>query len=188
MECPRCRTVNRDDALQCERCGEPLRPPRPSKGGGHFVAFPAVGARIEGWTIAGPLVINDRSLVFFVREMRIVKANWTQAGVRSGGVVGLAIGALIDSARGRYDRPKKITFRPTSEVIDEVRAAVVDAPDIPSCREFFMIERADIRKISRAALGGLKIETPALTFRIDGFDRVDRASGFLKLRRYPVEA
>ncbi len=187
MECPRCRSANPDDASQCGRCGEPLRSRAPSKAAS-FVAFPAVGTRIEGWAIAGPLVIDERGLVFFVREMRIVKANWTQAGVRSGGLVGLAIGALVDSARGRYDRPEKITFRPTSEIIDDVRAALADAPDIPSCREFFMIGRADIRKISRATLGGLKIETPALTFRVDGFDRVDRASGFLKLRRYPVEA
>jgi hypothetical protein len=187
MECPVCRTVNPDDALECGQCGRPLRVRGPSRVE-PFVAFPAIGARIEGWAIAGPLVINERGLVFFVREMRIVKANWTQAGIRSGGVVGLAIGALIDSARGRYDRPEKITLRPTSEVIDQVRAAIADAPDIPSCREFFVIERAEIRKISRATLGGLKIETPALTFRIDGFDRVDRASGFLKLRRYPVEA
>jgi hypothetical protein len=152
------------------------------------VAFPAVGARIEGWLIAGPLVIDDRGLAFFVREMRNMRMNFTQAGVRGGGLVGLAIGALVDGARGRYDRPERITLRPTSEVIEDVRAAIADAPDIPSCREFFMIERLDIRRISRASLGGLKIETPALTFRIDGFDRVERASGFLKLRRYPVEA
>ena len=110
------------------------------------------------------------------------------AGIRTGGLVGLAIGALVDSARGRYDRPEKIALRPASEIIDEVRHAVADAPDIPSCREFFMIERRDISRIWRASLGGLKIETPALTFRIAGFDRVERASGLLKLRRYPVEA
>src|SRR5262245_20627347 len=120
--------------------------------------------------------------------MRIVKASFTQAGVRAGGLIGLAIGALVDSARGRYDRPQTIAFRPASEVIVEFRAAIGDAPDIPSCREFFRIGRTDVRKISRAVLGGLKIETHALAFRIDGFDRVDRASGFLKLRRYPVEA
>ena len=100
--------------------------------------------------------------------------------------IGLAVGVLVDSARGRYDRPERVSFRATSEVMGDVRAAVADAPDIPSCREFFMIDRTEVRKISPAMLGGLKIETAALSFRVDGFDRVDRASGFLKLRRYPV--
>src|SRR5262245_38083769 len=187
MECPACRSVNPDVGSECVRCGGPLRVRALSRTE-PFVAFPAVGTRIEGWAIAGPLVITERRLVFFVRDMRIVKANFTQAGIRTGGLVGLAIGALVDSARGRYDRPEKITLRPASEIIDEVRQAIAAAPDIPSCREFFRIERRDISRISRAALGGLKIETPALTFRIGGFDRVERASGFLKLRRYPVEA
>jgi hypothetical protein len=186
MECPTCRSANAETALECARCGGPLRV-RATSRTQPFVAFPAVGTRIEGWAIAGPLVITERGLVFFVRDMRIVKANFTQAGSRTGELVGLAIGALVDSARGRYDRPGTITFRPTFEIIDEVRHAVADAPDIPSCREFFRIERRDISRISRAVLGGLKIETPALTFRIGGFDRVERASGFLKLRRYPVE-
>jgi hypothetical protein len=154
---------------------------------GAFVAFPAVGTRIEGWLIAGPLVIDDRGFAFFVREMRNMRMNFTQAGVRSGGLVGLAIGALVDGVRGRYDRPEKITLRPTSEVMEDVRGALAHAPDIPSCREFFTIERHDIRKISRASLGGLKVETPALTFRIGALDPIDKASGFLKLRRYPIE-
>ena len=90
-------------------------------------------------------------------------------------------------ARGRYDRPETVTFRPTSEVIEDVRPAVADAPDIPACREFFRIDRSEIRKISPAMLAGLKIETAARSFRVGGFDRVERASGFLKLRRYPIE-
>jgi hypothetical protein len=185
MECPTCRSASLDNASECPRCGSPLRPRTPSQTG-PFVAFPAVGAHVEGWLIAGPLVINDRGLLFFVREMRNQKANFTQAGVRSGGLIGLAVGALVDSARGRYDRPETVSFRPVSEVIEDVRAAVTDAPDIPSCREFFMIDRAEVRRISPAMLGGLKIETAAHSFRVDGFDRVARASGFLKLRRYPV--
>lgn len=185
MECPTCRSTNPEDAAECGRCGAPLRvPSRPRR----LAAFPAVGAHIEGWLIAGPLVITDEALLFFVREMRNTRANFTQAGVRSGGLVGLAIGALVDGARGRYDLPEKVSMRSTAEVLDEVRAAVPDAPDIPSCREYFRIDRADVRKISRATLGGLKVETAWLSFRVDGFDRVDRASGFLKLRRYPVEA
>jgi hypothetical protein len=187
MECPNCRSAVPADAAECHRCGAPLPAPKSSKPG-PFVAFPAVGAHIEGWLIAGPLVIDDRGLVFFVREMRNEKANFTQAGIRSGGLLGLAVGALVDSARGRYDRPQTIAFRPTTELIDGVRAAVAEAPDIPACRECFVIHRAEIRKIAPAMLGGLKIETPALTFRVGGFDRVERASGFLKLRRYPVEA
>jgi hypothetical protein len=186
MQCPQCRLANPEDAPRCGRCGGPLRPATPSRSGS-FLAFPAVGTRIEGWAIAGPLVITERGLVFFVRDMRIVKANFTQAGIRTGGLVGLALGALVDGVRGRYDRPRKIAFHPTSSIIDDVRAAIADAPDIPSCREFFMIGRTDIMRISRATLGGLKIETPGLSFRIGGFDRVERASGFLKLRRYPVE-
>jgi hypothetical protein len=185
MECPTCRSASEDDASECARCGGPLRP-RSRAQGGPFVAFPAVGSHVEGWLIAGPLVINDRGLLFFVREMRNQKANFTQAGIRSGGLLGLAVGALVDSARGRYDRPEMVSFRPTSEMMDDVRAAVSDAPDIPSCREFFTIDRAEIRKISPAMLGGLTIETAALSFRVDGFDRLKRASGFLKLRRYPV--
>ena len=152
------------------------------------MAFRAVGTRIEGWSIAGPLVIHERGLVFFVREMRNVKMNFTQAGVRSGGLIGLAIGAVVDSASGRYERPTKITLRPTSHIIDDVRSAVADAPDIPSCREFFMIERQDIMRISRALLGGLKIETPRLSLRISALDPLEKASGFLKLKRYPIEA
>jgi hypothetical protein len=58
-------------------------------------------------------------------------------------VLGLAVGALVDSARGRYDRPEKVSFPPATEVIEDVRAAMADAPDIPSCREFFMIARAE---------------------------------------------
>ena len=185
MECPTCRTASPDDASECARCGGPLRPRPPSRTR-PFVAFPAVGAHIEGWLIAGPLVINDRGLLFFVREMRNQKANFTQAGVRTGGVIGLAVGVLVDSARGRYDRPETVAFRPASEVIEDVRAAIAEAPDIPSCREFFLIDRTEVRRISPAMLGGLKIETAAISFRVDGFDRVDRASGFLKLRRYPV--
>ena len=185
MECPSCRSASPDDATECARCGR-LLGSRPRAQARPFVAFPAVGSHVEGWLIAGPLVITDGGLLFFVREMRNQKANFTQAGIRSGGLIGLAVGALVDSARGRYDRPERVTFRPTAEVMEDVRAAVSDAPDIPSCREFFSIDRADIRRISPAMLGGLKIETAALSFRVDGFDRVERASGFLKLRRYPV--
>mgnify|MGYP003694618753 CR=1 FL=1 len=152
MECPTCRSVNPDDAPECGRCGAPLRPRTPSKTG-PFVAFAAVRAHIEGWLIAGPLVINDRGLLFFVREMRNEKANFTQAGIRSGGLVGLAVGALVDSARGRYDRPETVTFRPTSEVIGGRPARRGHAPDIPACREFFRIDRSEIRKISPAMLG-----------------------------------
>ena len=155
MECPTCRTAGPDDASECARCGGPLRPRPPSRSG-PFVAFPAVGAHIEGWLIAGPLVINDRGLLFFVREMRNQKANFTQAGVRTGGVIGLAVGVLVDSARGRYDRPETVMFRPASEVIEDVRAAIAEAPDIPSCREFFMIERTEVRRISPAMLGGFE--------------------------------
>src|SRR5262245_19102394 len=187
MECPVCRSASPDDASECVRCGSPLRPPARAQAG-PFVAFPAVGSHVEGWLIAGPLIINDRGLFFFVREMRNQKANFTQAGIRSGGLIGLAVGALVDSARGRYDRPGMVSFRPTCEVMEDVCAAVSDAPDIPACREFFSIDRYEIREISPAMMGGLKIETAALSFRVDGFDRVDRATGFLKLRHYPVAA
>jgi hypothetical protein len=155
---------------------------------GAFVAFPAVGTRIEGWHLAGPLVIDDRGLAFFVREMRNMRMNFTQAGVRSGGLVGLALGAIVDGVRGRYEQPAAVALRPTSEILDAVRAAIADAPDIPSCREFFLVERQDITRISRAYLGGLKVETPRLTFRIGALDPIEKASGFLKLRRYPIEA
>ena len=187
MECPRCRSSNPDDARQCARCAEPLLARKPSNAGA-FVAFRAVGTRIEGWSIAGPLVINERGLVFFVREMRNMRMNFTQAGVRSGGLIGLAIGVVADGVSGRYERPAKIALRPTSEIVDDVRSAVADAPDIPSCREFFMIERQDIVKISRALLGGLKVETPQLTLRIAALDPIEKASGYLKLKRYPVES
>ena len=186
MECPRCRSPNPDEAVQCGRCAEPLPTRRPSKTGA-FVAFRAVGTRIEGWSIAGPLVINERGLVFFVREMRNMKMNFTQAGVRSGGLIGLAIGAVVDSASGRYERPAKIVLRRTSDIIDDVRSAVADAPDIPPCGEFFTIERQDITRISRAYLGGLKVETPQLSLRIGALDPIEKASGFLKLKRYPIE-
>ena len=114
--------------------------------------------------------------------------NFTQAGVRSGGLIGLAIGAIVDGASGWYERPAKIALRPTSDIIDDVRSAVADAPDIPSCREFFVIDRQDIMRISRALLGGLKIETPRLSLRIAALDPIEKASGFLKLKRYPIDA
>jgi len=51
-----------------------------------------------------------------------------------------------------------------------------------------MIERQDITRISRALLGGLKVETSRLSLRIAALDPIEKASGYLKLKRYPVES
>ncbi|MBI5240237.1 MAG: zinc ribbon domain-containing protein [Elusimicrobia bacterium] len=196
MECPKCKANNPDDAVFCSLCYENFKPkPKTAQaGGGSCVAFPSVVSTVEGFRITGPLVIREDGLYFFLKECERIQEGrlGTAVGGQMGGVVGHLIGAAINEAVDNMNeaerfRPPKLIFKPAYEIMESVQRALGDAPDIPSCKEFFIIERRDITHLEFGFLGGLTLKTKYLQMEVGGIDPAEKASGYFILRQYPFQ-
>jgi hypothetical protein len=196
MECPKCKANNPDDAAFCSLCYENFKPkPKTAQAaGGACVAFPSVVSVVEGFRITGPLVIREDGMYFFMKECaRIQEGRFgTAVGHSMGGLVGGLVGAAINAAVDKSTeapeyRPNKLIFKPAYEIIESVQKALADAPGIPACKEFFIIEKRDITQLGFGFLGGLTLKTKYLHMEVGGVDPQEKASGYFVLRQYPFQ-
>lgn len=196
MECPKCKAHNDDQAVCCSLCFETFKakPKAPSAAGARpLVAFAAVSSLVEGFVIAGPMVIGDNGIHFFIKTLRRAdeRRAGTQIGGQLGGVGGFLIGAAINAAVDKATdaeslRPGKLIYRGVGEVLAACEGVLSDAPDLASCKELHTVEKKDVESISFGFLGGMTLKTRWLTLEVSGIEPVDKASASLKVRGYPL--
>lgn len=196
MECPKCKAHNDDAAVCCSLCYETFKAkPKPMEGGasGALAGFACVTSVVEGFRISGPMVIGDNGIHFFVKEIERIEEGraGTMIGDQMGGIVGALIGAAINSAVDKsteadVHRPSKLIFKNSNQVLASCEKILRDAPGIPSCKEFYTIEKKDLKSLGFGFLGGMTLKTQYLDIEVGGIDPVEKASAYLKLKGYPV--
>ena len=131
------------------RPSAPLRRAAPGARAGpaRLAAFPPSGAYIEGWLIAGPLVIPTRAPLLRPRDAGTRRRISRRPGF-AGGPGGPA-SARSSTVRGdAYDLPGQVSMRATAEALDEV-ASQRPTRRISRCWEYSGSSAADSRKVSR---------------------------------------
>jgi len=196
MECPKCKANNSDDAVFCSLCYENFKPKAkdPAASSSSLAAFPEVSSVVEDFIITGPLMIREEGLYFFMKACQRREDNraGTMIGNQMGGIVGHLIGAGINAAVDKacdspLYRPEKFHYRLTEDIIESCQKALADAPDIPSCREFFVLDKKDIVSLEFGFFGGLTLKANYLKMEISGIDPREKASGYFALRGYPIK-
>lgn len=206
MQCPKCQALNADEAVCCTLCFETFKPKaKASEGGGRGskkIATNETTTTFDDWTSLGPFAVTENGVYFFVKGMKMPRHEGAgqSAGKKIGEHLGLAgyvlgavAGSIIDNAvdkgesgAGLY-RPDKIVLSPTRDVLDQCRSILGDAPDIPSCKEFFSFSKPEVKEIGFSFLGNLQVYTRFLYLEVSGIPDPDRFSAFLRLHGYPLK-
>lgn len=197
MECPKCKAHNDDAAVCCSLCYETFKakPFKPKEGGtsGALAGFAGVVSSVEGFIITGPMVIGDNGIHFFIKEIERNEDGraGTVIGDQMGGIVGSLIGAAINSAvdkstEAEIHRPAKLIYKNSNQVLGACETILRDAPDISSCREFYTIEKKELKSLSFGFLGGMTLKTQYLDIEVNGIDPLEKATAYLKLKGYPL--
>jgi hypothetical protein len=194
MNCPKCGAHNDDAAACCSLCYEAFTAkPKAAypKSRLEMIAFPGVACRYEHWVLSGPLVIGLNGFHFFIEEIRNTKPT---AGQRMGGsgaggwLLGKAIDAAVESATGpRSERPDKIDLRPTVEILDQCAPVLAEVPAIAKCKEYFRVDKKEIKSLSFGFWGGLSLKASWIELEINGVKPEEKASAFFKTKGYPYE-
>lgn len=192
MNCPKCGANNDDAAVCCSLCydmfkAKPKAPYPQSRL--EKIAFPEVSCGFDGWRAAGPLVIGLNGLHFFIQTLERVKASTGEAvGGGIGGVGGFLIGAAIDSAIGEPPlRPEKVDIRRSAEILDQCAPVLAEAPGISKCKEYFRVDKKDIKSLAFGFWGGLTVKASWIELAVSGIAPEEKASAFFKTKGYPYE-
>lgn len=192
MNCPKCGAHNDDEAVCCSLCYEAFKakPKAPSPQSRlEKIAFPEVACSFDGWCATGPMVIGLNGLHFFIRGLERVKASAGEAvGDGIGGVGGILVGMAIDSATGGpLQRPEKVDIRPAVEILDQCAPVLAEAPGISKCKEYFRVDKKDIKSLSFGFWGGLTVKSSWIDLSVTGITPEEKASAFFKTKGYPYE-
>lgn len=191
MKCPKCASENPEGSLFCSLCHENFKPKAPRKS--TRITIKEVHASFEGWVFTGPFVATENGLYVFVKHCQNPTDNKEGIGLAIGkqfGLAGAVVGAVIDSQlddKHSIIRPDKLEFQPTRNIIDQCQDSLDEAPGIPSCKDYLVIRKDEIKAMSYSMLSNLNIKTQYSELEVSGVEPVVRATAFFAKFGYPIE-
>ena len=200
MECPKCRAHNPDDAHYCTFCYENFKPKPAAEGRADcrpkrdLLVCPDVAALLGKVYLVGPFVAALDGFYFFVRGCRAAGEDTRAEMVTDQlGLAGLAATALLIDRFQEWDLdedpgswPDQLAYQDTRGVSEEFGGAADEAPAIRSCRKYFHLPRGEIRSLRFDFSGALAVKAARWDLSIQGLSPRDKASGFFKLKGYPL--
>lgn len=194
MNCPKCGAPNPDDSVFCSLCHEGFKPKAAAPRRSTRININEASASFEGWGFAGPFVATENGIYLFAKRCENPHEKKgglaTKIGGEVGGLGGAIIGAIIDSQLDSDNspmRPDKLDFQPTRNIIEQCQESLGEAPDIPSCKDYFCVRKGEIKKMSYDFLSNLAVKTAFSEITYSGIEPVERCSVFFKKNGYPLE-
>jgi len=183
MNCPKCQSPHPDDAQFCSLCYENFKAKPRSE---PALAVAHVDANVGDWTVSGPLLIREEGFYFFIKSFVDRNKAILRQGM-PGGLLGAAAAGAVEALSPEGTPPEPCRPRATGEITELFQKVLADAPDIPACRQYFLIPKRDMTRLHFDILGMLCVKTAALSLRIQGAGPKDKLSGFLVMRGYPLD-
>ena len=120
-------------------------------------------------------------------EPTLKEKAWEEGGLVGGLIAGGLVSAFSSRNPEEEHRPSKLVFEPTIALADHLQDKIAEAPDIPSCKEYFTFPKKEISKIRFDLLSNLMVNTQYLDLQVSSPGQETRVSAFLKVKGYPFE-